>query len=120
METDAPKTIKRFVQDDWKLEEKSIKVKAKIVDNAPFREMDMVVESLCAKMLRRYLDYAIVSTKKEDMPKARETMTKEVFFGLLSRELSQERPASSTIDLTKKKKDKRKERNKVVLIRDKE
>ena len=105
--SNAPRVMKRFVEQYWQHKGKKIQLKVKIVDNAPLQMNGYDCGVFVCQNAEKLSRDAIVSTRQQDMPNARIEMIKDIFFGTLKRDKSSESEVGSTegpkIKLEKKK-----------------
>ena len=81
--SNAPKMIKRFIEHYWRMKEKVIKLKVKIVENAPLQGNGYDCGVFLCQNAEKLARKVFVSTRQDDMPYARKKMMKEIFLGAL-------------------------------------
>ena len=81
--SNAPKVIKKFIEHLWRRKGKSIKLKVKIMENAPLQGNGYDCGVFVCQNSEKIARGAFVSTKQADMPSARRKMMKEIFYGTL-------------------------------------
>ena len=101
--SNAPKVMKKFVEQYWKHKGKNIKLKVIIVDTAPVQRNGYDCGVFVCQNAEKISRDAIVSTRQEDMPKARETMVKDIFLGTIKRQWPLGNTVVSTVAPLKKK-----------------
>ena len=97
----APRIIKKFLEHYWRTKGKVIKLKVKIIESAPLQgngyDCGVFVCQNAEQLARR----AFVCTRQEDMPNARKTMMKEIFYGTLEAEMPSNKHDESVANRTK-------------------
>ena len=101
--SNAPKVIKRFIEQYWRSEDKHIKLKIKVVENAPLQANGYDCGVFVCQNAEKIARGALVTTRQSEMPDARKLMMKEIFFGHLKVEMVPEQAQQEQIDTTRGK-----------------
>ena len=92
--SNAPKVMRKFVEQYWRHKGKNIKLKVIVVDTAPLQRNGYDCGVFVCQNAEKISRDATGTTRQEDMPKAREIMAREIFFGALTKD---SRPESLTV-----------------------
>ena len=87
--SNAPKVIKKFIEHLWRMKGKSIKLKVKIMENAPLQGNGYDCGVFVCQNSEKIARGVFVSTKQADMPNARRRMMKEIFYGTLLEDIQE-------------------------------
>ena len=85
--SNGPKMIKKFLEQYCQSKGKSVKLKVKIIDNAPLQGNGYDCGVFVCQNAEKIARGAFVDTKQEEMPSARKKMMKEIYFGTLDVEV---------------------------------
>ena len=102
--SNAPRVVKRFMESLWCSMQKEIKLKIKIIENAPQQGNGYDCGVFVCQNAEKIARGALVNTKQEDMPNARKRMMKEIFFGTLNIEIDPVKAAEKPQEKTQLKK----------------
>ena len=89
--SNAPKVMKRFIEQYWRKMEKTIKLRVKVIENAPLQNNGYDCGVFVCQNAEKIARGALVNTRQADMPNARKTMMKGIFFGTLKIETKPDR-----------------------------
>ena len=99
--SNAPRVIKRFIEQYWRSGGKLIKLKIKVIENAPLQANGYDCGVFVCQNAEKIARGALVTTRQSEMPDARKFMMKEIFFGHLKVEMIPEEAQQDHVKTTR-------------------
>jgi hypothetical protein len=99
--SNAPRVIKRFIEQYWRSGGKLIKLKIKVIENAPLQANGYDCGVFVCQNAEKIARGALVTTRQSEMPDARKFMMKEIFFGHLKVEMISEEAQQDHVKTTR-------------------
>ena len=118
--SNAPKVIKRFIEHYWRNRGLVIKLKVRVMENAPLQGNGYDCGVFVCQNAEKISRDALVTTKQDEMTEARKSMMKEIFFGCLKVENKLQQPHREPTELKKPRRNKQLEEIKEKPVENRE